>query len=115
MFVLNVFVQGAAGQVALFYESENQASKTAESIFQTKEIHDQIILVDQRGHQLFCRPRDVLFATVIDMQKDVAHQGDVQLFQAKEQMKFDAKVRADPSLRFLSGLNGAQSAAFQRQ
>ena len=108
MFVLNVKVAGAEGQVALFFETKDKADHTRDSIYKA-DPHTPIILSDDHGHGLCLIPREVQFTVVVDMKKDLAHQAEMQLVQLRENQKLQQRVST------IAGLGGGIPTGLVRQ
>jgi hypothetical protein len=108
MFVLNVKVAGAEGQVALFFDTKDKADYTRNSLYKA-DPHESIILSDDHGHNLCLLPREVQFTMVVDMKKDLAHQAEMQLLQLRENQKLQQRVGT------IAGLGGGMPPGLVRQ
>lgn len=108
MFIVNVKIASAEGQVALFVETKEAGVALVKGFYDADQ-HAAFSTTDQRGHTMVCRPRDIQFITIVDLKRDIENQGELALIQAREQEKLNAKVRNDPSMKFLAGLaNGGR-------
>ena len=108
MFIVNVKIAGAEGLCALFYNTKQKAEAARDGCFSDNP-HDRVLLIDDHGHQLEFRPRDVMFVNMVDMKKDLAHQADMQLMQLRENQKLQQRVNT------IAGLGGGAAGLNFRQ
>lgn len=106
MFILNLTLTGAAAQVALCFKDEDSAWRAARQVTEVDDLHAIVRVNDQQGQSILCRPRDLLFATVVDLDRDIARQTDMAVKQHIAQGKLEQAVmraRASPVIQPANG------------
>lgn len=108
LYLVNLKFSGAEGMATLVYEDRDSADRAVDAILNAVDQHSTISVPDQRGHILTCRPREVMFAMVVDLKREIDHQQDLRIIQEHANASLQQRVQSDPKLRFLAGLNAGQ-------
>lgn len=106
MFILSIFLAGRDN--GLFFNFKYRPAAEA-ALAALGDAALSVSVTDDFGHHGVFRPAEIAAVLVTDLEMEHALHGDMQVLQARAQVKAQQKMAADPALKFAAGMmNGGQ-------
>ena len=91
MFILNLKIVGAEGQLALFFNEHAKAVHTRDHLY-AHDPHTSVVLSDDHGQSAQLFSRDVQYAMIVDIKKALKQQSDMAMLQQAAQSELQKRA-----------------------